>query len=305
MPQCSRLSTSSQFLLASCATCFSIALGVPGEHLLVRAAIAETQTEAHPADPVEPVKSFDNPVNLEQVGLPWILLALFTAAGGIAYAVKSHGSNAGLDRSISENAFEENDLSDALLHEKDEDRSPESINKTTRLIKADLVVALIADLHSLDADKRRQGIWELGQRGDSRAIQPLVDLLMDSDSMQRSLILAAVSEIAVRSLKPMNRALMLSLQDESPDVRKNAIRDATRIYDALAHLSQLLQYAASDTNDDVRDTAHWALSQMSRIRLLPESEALSGLPQIRSSAAKPSGEKVLGDQLSEENNSQF
>lgn len=145
-----------------------------------------------------------------------------------------------------------------------------AVTPTTRLAKVDIVEALIGDLHSSDAAKRRKAIWDLGQRGDSRAVQPLVDLIVDSDSQQRSLILAAVSEISTRTLKPMNRALLMSLQDESADVRKNAIRDITRIYDLMTQVSQLLQYAASDTDEEVQETARWALTQLNRLRTVPE-----------------------------------
>lgn len=152
---------------------------------------------------------------------------------------------------------------------------------TTRLAKVDIVEELIRDLHSHDPGKRRKAIWELGQRGDSRAVQPLVDLLVDSDSSQRSLILAAISEIGVRALKPMNRALMMSIQDDSADVRKNAIRDVTRIFDLVTQMSQLLQYAASDPDGDVQQTAEWALAQLNRIRSSPGTDGLPNLTQIR------------------------
>ncbi|QYO68383.1 HEAT repeat domain-containing protein [Leptolyngbya sp. 7M] len=71
-----------------------------------------------------------------------------------------------------------------------------SVTPTTRLAKVDIVQALIADLHHSDVAKRRKAIWELGQRGDSRAIQPLVDLLVDADSQQRSLTDSAVATCA-------------------------------------------------------------------------------------------------------------
>jgi HEAT repeat protein len=109
---------------------------------------------------------------------------------------------------------------------------------------------------------------------------------MDSDSQQRSLILAAISEIGMRSLKPMNRALIISLQDESSDVRKNAIRDLTRIYDQVAQMTQLLGHAANDSDAEVQETARWALSQLNRIRasggdsgpLLPNTSTQDYLP---------------------------
>jgi hypothetical protein len=137
---------------------------------------------------------------------------------------------------------------------------------TTRLAKVDIVETLIQDLRSTDPHKRRSAIWELGQRGDSRAIQPLVDLLIDADSKQRGLILAAISEIGTRTLKPMNRALLVSLQDDSPEVRKNAIRDVTRIFEWMTQVSQVLQYATSDADTEVRETAEWAMGQLNRVR---------------------------------------
>jgi len=140
---------------------------------------------------------------------------------------------------------------------------------TSRLAKVNIIDQLIEDLRSPDSTQRRKAIWDLGQKGDSRAIQPLVDLMMDADSQQRSLILAALSEISTRALKPMNRALAVSLQDESPQVRQNAIRDLTRVYDMMAQMSQMLSHAMQDPDADVQATAKYALSQMNRIRALP------------------------------------
>jgi HEAT repeats len=150
-----------------------------------------------------------------------------------------------------------------------------------------IVETLIQDLQSRDPVKRRQAIWELGQCGDSRAIQPLVDLTLDSDSAQRSLILAALSEIGVRTLKPMNRALAVSLQDESPEVRKNAIRDLTRVYDLMTHIAQLLNHASEDGDPEVSETARWAIGKLDRLHTLagrdfsalPASEPPSELPE--------------------------
>ena len=139
-------------------------------------------------------------------------------------------------------------------------------SEMTRLSKIDIVEELIRDLLTTDPIQRRKTIWELGQRGDSRAIQPLVNLLIDSDSQQRSLILAALSEIGTRTLKPMNRALALSLEDNNAEVRKNAIRDLTRIYDLLFQMSQLLRRAVDDEDEEVQQTALWALGQLNNIR---------------------------------------
>jgi hypothetical protein len=146
------------------------------------------------------------------------------------------------------------------------DSEPTTIATTVRMPKLSVMDSLVHELRNPDPAKRQKAIWELGRRGDSRAVQPMVDLLLDSDSHQRSLVLSALSEISTRTLKPMSRALAISMQDENPDVRKNAIRDLTRIYDSLTRISQLLQNACEDPDPDVQDTAKWAIGQISRIK---------------------------------------
>jgi hypothetical protein len=148
--------------------------------------------------------------------------------------------------------------------------------KTSRLAKLNIVDELIQDLRSSDPTKRRKAIWDLGQQGDSRAIQPMVDLMIDADSQESSLILAALAEIGIRTLKPMNRGLAISMQDESPQVRQNAIRDLTRIYDMMGQMSQMLRHALDDPDAEVQATARYALTQMNRMRGLPEQQ---GLPE--------------------------
>lgn len=140
------------------------------------------------------------------------------------------------------------------------------VQETTRLAKINIVDELIKDLQNPDPTKRRKAIWELAQRGDSRAIQPLVNSLIDADSKQRCLILEAISQIGHRTLKPLQRALVISLQDENAEVRKNAIRDVTRIYELMAQVSQLLRHAIDDPDAEVQETAKWAMTQMNRVR---------------------------------------
>ncbi|HEY9748475.1 MAG TPA: HEAT repeat domain-containing protein, partial [Allocoleopsis sp.] len=158
------------------------------------------------------------------------------------------------------------------------------VRETTKLPKINIVEELIKDLRNPDPAKRRKAIWELGQRGDTQAVQPLVDLMIDSDSKQRSLILASLSEIGVRTLKPMNRALAISLQDENPEVRKNAIRDVTRIYDLVGQISQLLRHATEDPDAEVQETARWALNQVNRIRTIANAE---GVPALKNTISPP------------------
>lgn len=146
-------------------------------------------------------------------------------------------------------------------------RTPEITRaETAKKPKLDLIESLIEDLRHLNPAKRRKAIWELGQQGDSRAVEPLLDLLTNSDSKQYSLVLASLSEIGIRTLKPMNNAWSISLQNENPEVRKNAIRDLTRIYELVNQISHLLHRATDDPDPEVQETARWAIDQLNRIR---------------------------------------
>ncbi len=132
--------------------------------------------------------------------------------------------------------------------------------------KADIIKSLIEDLQHLNPNLRRKAIWELGQQGDSRAVDPLLDLLGNSDSKQYSLVLASLSEIGIRTLKPMNNAWSISLQNQNPEVRKNAIRDLTRIYELVNQITHLLHRATDDPDPEVQETARWAINQLNCIR---------------------------------------
>jgi len=136
-----------------------------------------------------------------------------------------------------------------------------------RVAKVNIIDELIQDLHRPDPELRRKAIWELGQRGNSAAVQPLVNLLAEADSHEQSLVLAALSEISSQTLKPMNRAIAIALQNENSEVRKNAIRDLTRVYDSLNQVGRMLGHAAIDEDPEVRQTADWALGQLNKMRL--------------------------------------
>ncbi len=159
------------------------------------------------------------------------------------------------------------------------------LEKTTRLAKIDIVSELIQDLQGNNPQKRRKAIWKLAQQGDSRAIQPLVDSLIDCDTQQHGLILEALAQISSKTLKPMNRALAISLQDDNAEVRKNAIRDLTRIYEIVAQTTQILCHAADDPNREVQETAKWAIGQLSQIRTNATLESLPPSQSTRNLSA--------------------
>ncbi|MBZ8182916.1 peptidoglycan-binding protein [Oscillatoria salina] len=176
---------------------------------------------------------------------------------------KNYHNGANLAVSTSEDGkSESNNLENSL---------PE-IRKTSRLAKIDIIDELIKDLRQPDPNKRRKAIWELAQRADSRAMQPLVELMIDCDSQERSLILEAIAQISNRTLKPLNRALAISLQDDNPEVRKNAIRDLTRVYELISQVSRMLCNAADDPDPEVQETAEWALSRLNQLQM-PASDS--------------------------------
>lgn len=150
------------------------------------------------------------------------------------------------------------------------------------LAKVDRIEELIKDLQESDRIKRRQAIWELAQKGDSRAVKPLSNLIIESDSQQCGLILEALSQISTRTLKPVNRALAMSLQDDNPEVRKNAIRDLTKVYDMVNQVNQLLQLACDDSDPEVQETARWAAEKLGKLRIMPGSMDMD-LPQLNNS----------------------
>jgi len=65
----------------------------------------------------------------------------------------------------------------------------------------------------------------------------------------------------------MNRALTIALQDENAQVRKNAIRDLTQMYELMGKLSKLLYLAIDDPDPEVQDTAKWALNQLNSLQM--------------------------------------
>jgi HEAT repeat protein len=153
--------------------------------------------------------------------------------------------------------------------------SVQPVQSESRLAKVDIVQDLIHDLKKSDPSQRRKAIWGLAQRGDSRAMEPLVQMMLKVDSQERSLILEAVSQIATRTLKPLDHALNIALQDNNSQVRKNAIRDMTRVYDLMSQMNQRLSLAINDSDEEVKETAQWALGQLNELRKLPDLEQLS------------------------------
>jgi tetratricopeptide (TPR) repeat protein len=137
------------------------------------------------------------------------------------------------------------------------------LSEVSNVTKNDTVQKLLLDIEKTDSKERRKAIWELAQKGDSRAVKPLVKMMINANSYEKSLILEALSQISTDTLKPMNQALLISLQDENPQVRKNAIRDLSKIYDLIHQIEPLINHAAlHDSDPEVREIANWALNKL-------------------------------------------
>ena len=135
--------------------------------------------------------------------------------------------------------------------------------------KLDVVPELIRELQNSDRKIRPQTIGKLSQSGDSRAMIPLVELMIEADTQERGLILEAMQEITSSILKPMNQALILSLRDENSQVKQTAIRDLTRMYEVMSHVTERLSHNINGSEKKLPETAQWALKQLKQMPETP------------------------------------
>ena len=144
---------------------------------------------------------------------------------------------------------------------------------TSNSTKIDVVFELIQDLqksNDLQDSKtqkklRRKAIWELSQCSDFRAVEPLIQTISKVDSLEKGLILDAITQIAKRTLVNINNALLTSLSDESAEVRKNAIQDLTSLYQSASSITLRLSHMIDDRDLEVQQTAEWALEQLGQM----------------------------------------
>ena len=132
---------------------------------------------------------------------------------------------------------------------------------TSHTTEIDVVSKLIKDLQHSDRNLRRKAIWELAQTADSRALEPLVEIMSQVDVLDKNLILDAIAQIALRNVRPINSALFTALQDANSEVRKNAICDLVILYKPVSQITERLNQMLNDSDREVRQTAEWALKQ--------------------------------------------
>ena len=138
---------------------------------------------------------------------------------------------------------------------------------TSNTTEIDVVFELIQDLQQQDRDLRRKAIWGLAQTNDFRGIEPLVKIMPQADSLEKGLILDAITQIASRNFQTINRVLLTSLEDESAEVRKRAVRDLTVLYKSMSFVTVCLSKMTEDSDREVQQTAKWALEQFNQMSL--------------------------------------
>ncbi len=138
---------------------------------------------------------------------------------------------------------------------------------TSNTTEIDVVSELIQDLQQQDRDLRRKAIWGLAQTNDFRGIEPLVKIMPQADSLEKGLILDTITQIASRNFQTINRVLLTSLEDESAEVRKRAVRDLTVLYKSMSFVTVCLSKMTEDSDREVQQTAKWALEQFNQMSL--------------------------------------
>lgn len=132
----------------------------------------------------------------------------------------------------------------------------------SQIDKIDVVAELIQYLHQPDSDLRREAIWELAQIGDSRGIEPLIKILSQVSSTDRILVLKAIIQINRRSFQPVENLLFSNLDNVSPEIKQNAIRDLAALYAFVAPITKQLARMQVDRDMQVRQTAKVAIEQL-------------------------------------------
>lgn len=58
---------------------------------------------------------------------------------------------------------------------------------------------------------------------------------------------------------------MMSLEDENTNVKQNAIRDLTRVYELMSQVTKRLSLVVEDSDERVQETAKWALQKLNQM----------------------------------------
>lgn len=113
-----------------------------------------------------------------------------------------------------------------------------------------------------DRQLRHKTIWQLAIAGDARSIEPLIELMLRVDPLERDLISKAIAQILHRSFKPVNDDLFEALQDKNSEIRKSAIDDLAVLYGFVSSITEQLVQMQQDPDPEVSQAAIQALQQL-------------------------------------------
>lgn len=120
----------------------------------------------------------------------------------------------------------------------------------------------LGDLQQGDRQLRHKTIWQLAIAGDARSIEPLIELMLQVDPLDRDLISKAIAQILHRSFKPVNDDLFEALQDKNSEIRKSAIDDLAVLYGFVSPMTKQLVQMQQDPDPEVNQAAIQALQQL-------------------------------------------
>jgi|GEM_PF-6204199 len=135
---------------------------------------------------------------------------------------------------------------------------------------SDVVLKLILELRLKDRQTRHKTIIKLAHKGDSRAMIPLVELMIQADPQERKLILGAIKKITNNTLNTMNKALIISLGDENSQIEPNTIRDLNRVYELMSEVTERLPKIINAPTAKAEATTEWAIRQLKKMPAISE-----------------------------------
>lgn len=159
---------------------------------------------------------------------------------------------------LANNQFESSTVASSIKTGKNIDPSSQTNGQFTNI---DLFKPL-RNLHQGDRQVRQKAVWQLAIAGDARSIEPLIELMLRVDYLDRDLISKAIAQILHRSFKPVNDDLFEALQDKNSEVRKSAIDDLTILYGFISPMTRQLVQMQQDPDPEVSQAAIQALQQL-------------------------------------------
>lgn len=109
---------------------------------------------------------------------------------------------------------------------------------------------------------RRKAIEKLAEVGDHRSIEALLNVMPQADTLEKSSIIQAITQINQRTFQSINNRLFIALGHENPEVRLSALRDLRNLYQFVSPVITAIAKMQSDEDYEIRTTATETLRQL-------------------------------------------